>query len=1691
MLSSQGTVTPGADALRVRQIFRYLAEASESRVKPVRSLDQARQLLWLADLPYEAPELQCFLAAPLDGDEPRWLVVRRPGHRDLPEPGGLLRAWLEGVDLTGYTAATAPRLRDEIEVPEDVLAPDGSVEVTSRKLRREDVARPAKLEAEYVAWAAAWTAWAAWKRASVPVSRLYESLYRTHEDATTLGESFELVLCLGLLTWSAGDEPIRRHLLTARAVLELDPHTGVLTLRPDPDAPGFSLEESMLDAGQKSRSEAREHILRLLEDAGSGTEPGELEQLHQALDVWTISAHQAGRYLRQQAPHRSSPAADPRVSFAPAVLLRERSRRTNIEALHGIARAVEQGGAPTELLSFIAGDEAQAGWPPADGRDEPAGGRAAETYFALASNEEQRTIADRLRSSRLVVVQGPPGTGKTHTIANLVTDLLAHGQRVLITSHTARALKVLKDKLPASIRELCVSRTDDGLVAQQELRGSVQAILERQGSYDPDDYRRRIAGHEQKLHSARTAQAHALGELRAIREQETYRHPPGIGDYRGTLQEIARRLSAEQPALGWLGVVPAPAPGIAPDGPMALLDASRAFGREARVATDGIDALPEPGELLGPTAFEQAVAAVQNAENGLSVLRGNASADGLDESVSRLDPAAQETAAAALEAFVAARARAESRLPDWAGALLEEALTGQDWQLRGRHGMTTRAWEGAQECSRQLAGGRVDGLEAYDLATALARATALRDGLAAGDKLRGPLGMRTRLRKAVDDFPDRVRIDGAVPDTVAAATRVLLRVELERHLQDVEREWGAGAEPWQAPSRRLAGLEAQAMVLQLLAELADRRAELVAALAAVPVLTVKPWNRPETCDTAAALFRAHAALRTAEVPGARLAELEQTLVGWADRPATAAALLARLLGAVQARACAEYRAIVQELLELRAGLDLKAAFRAAYGPVAQVLPALARDLEERPEDPHWDTRLPDFERAWAWSVWTARMRELTDPAAEERQRALLAEADGDIRITLEKLAADRSWHGCLQRLTDAESVALTSYQQSLGRFGKGTGKYAHRYRMQARESLRECQGAVPAWIMPLYQVTATVPMEDAGRFDVVIIDEASQSGPEALLLAWLGKKIIVVGDDKQVSPANVGLDQDQLFQLQNRLLDALPAYRRNVFSPTASFFDIATALAGGWGKLMLQEHFRCMPEIIGFSNELSYNGRLQPLRQYGADRLPPIRTVHVPGAYIEGTGQRQRNRAEAERLVAEMVRCCADPAYQGRTMGVITLLGSGQRQEIEDLLTERLPVDERQRRKIRVGDAEDFQGDERDIVFISLVVSLAGEDGPRRPGPFASEAMQQRLNVAASRARDQVWLFHSVTSTELGPNDLRRRYLDYCTRPAEEQDGFGLDDVGPDVRHEAFDSLFEQRVFLALRGRRFRVRPQYPVGRYRIDLVVEGGTRRLAVECDGDAFHNEENADADAARQRELERVGWTFVRIRGSRFFLDPDRALEPLWAELAQLGIEPEGAGGGAVAAAPVPAPVPVPAQRPAPAVDGATPRPVDGGGSPQRAAGVPRQSFPVTAVSVNSYRRVQRELRFLEDRLGAPAEFGVAVDAAALTAQRAGQARARARDEARRDFLRDYLDVVMSDPRLPGGEVVVPGALVGVEHEDEPGAVRYSVSTMATTEAERISPRSALGQALLWCETGEHFSYRTESGGTARAVVRFVED
>ncbi|MFE5021987.1 AAA domain-containing protein [Streptomyces sp. NPDC056656] len=1730
------------DATRVRQIFRFLAEAEESKARPVRTLDGAAGTVWFEELP-DAPGVEVMLDGVLATDDPAWLTVSRPEREDAPHPKPLLAPWVDEARIRDFKQPRAPHLRRRIE-PE---FPDWSQGIPLEKAYHELDEHPKreKIEKLYAAWEQEWLAWAERRRAIDPIVKLYDRLHKMHEDAANLGEAYELVLGFGRLTWqTASGQRVERHLVTHRATIQLDPSTGTLTAAPDPTGVGLELEEGMLEGAQHVPGPVREEIVEVLEGASDVTDPEHLEALHTALRSWTNAAHSAGSYLPTVDRAKPRTLDVPQVGLTPALVLRERNRRSTMDALKAIARQIDGGTPPTELLGYIAGrdgaltaaDLAAA----EDGTEADADAGAGEMYFALPANEEQRTIAERLRANRLVVVQGPPGTGKTHTIANLVTDLLAQGKRVLITSHTPRALRVLRDKLPESIRDLCVSRTEDGAAAQRELEASVQKILSEYAGYDQKASQREIKKLQKRLAAARSAQQAMLRDLAVLREQETHRFEAEIGDYSGSLQEIAERLTAEAGRYGWLGQVPQERPSLSADEVLCLLHTTRAFTpHQQALAAD----VPGPAELPSPGDFEQAVSVVQSAEEAHAAVRQDPLSEKYDIAVRGLGEAEQQRISTALDAFSAARARAASLAAaagEWAVAMLKEVNTGQDWQARSRQAAVIDALTAVDVSLSTLGTAMVSGLEQYDPATALGQATTLHDGLAQGQKLRGPLGIRSKLAKAAGAFVENVKVDGRAPEDVESAAVVLARVELELRLAQVESEWGSPAGVWQGHGPRLARLRQEAEVLEALLAVVAARTDVLTAAATSPVLTVATWHDQSVENAVRALLRAATTLRAAEKSRRIIADTEELLRAWSDRPGVSPAVT-RALDTVRAQDPDGYREFSHEIAEVREAARLRAEQHAALTRVQEAFPSLAERITQAPEDGAWDTKLPLLAEAWAWSAWRARMERLTDPEAERALRKRLTEADDEARIMLARLAAARAWHRCLGLLTGDQSRALSAYQQAARRI---KGKYQHRYRRDAQAALRKAQAAVPAWIMPLHQVAETVPMDRPGMFDVVIVDEASQSGLEAMLLSWLADRMVVVGDSKQVSPSNVGLKQDEYFHLRDRLLTALEPDVRSLFGPESSFFDLTEALSAGRGTLMLKEHFRCMPEIISFSNELCYDGRLQPLRQYGADRLAPVRTVYVEEGEAFGSNTRLANTVEAEALVDTIVRCCADPAYDGKTMGIISLrAGKGHLSELENLLAERLDYEQREARRIRVGDAEDFQGDERHVMFISCVNSATTAAGTV-PGGFNGKTYEQRLNVAASRAQDQVWVFHSARTEQFHENDLRRQWLDHLTRPAEEDTVAVNGEVLPEVRHEAFDSLFQQKVYLELTARDYRVRPGYRVGRHAIDLVVEGGTRRLAVACDGDAFAEGEDASTAAARQRDLERVDWTFVRIRGSRFHLDREQALAPLWAELERLGIEPvkddpdervppaedadtqvssvahpvrdeaqrsenrgdETTGQGpevasqaaaALPSAPAPGHGSPLASGPAHTSASATRRP-----AAQPVTSTPRQlraqaplrpaqhSLPVQEIPAAAFQRLVREMQELQVAVDTPDVTPDGMDAANLVFLRKTQADQRDRRTKRLGFLRTFLDAVRVGQETSAPRVVIPGALLVLEFDGQlDDDTLYTVAELPTDEADIVSPSSPLGHALMWQLPGREISYDASQNKRHTVVVREI--
>ncbi|MEE8460314.1 MAG: AAA domain-containing protein, partial [Phycisphaerales bacterium] len=427
-------------------------------------------------------------------------------------------------------------------------------------------------------------------------------------------------------------------------------------------------------------------------------------------------------------------------------------------------------------------------------------------------------------------------------------------------------------------------------------------------------------------------------------------------------------------------------------------------------------------------------------------------------------------------------------------------------------------------------------------------------------------------------------------------------------------------------------------------------------------------------------------------------------------------------------------------------------------------------------------------------------------------------------------------------------------------------------REEARKTLAECRQAVPVWIMPMSRVIESFDLATT-RFDVVIVDEASQSDVLGLVVFGLAREIVVVGDHEQVSPYAVGYNTDTIQGLIDEMLEDIP--NKQLYDGRTSVYDLARQSFGGTIRLL--EHFRCVPDIIQFSNHLCYNGEIRALREASASRVEP----HLVAHHVKGGSKavNKVNKDEALEVAALICAICRLDEYEECTIGVISMVGTEQALYIDSILRRRLTVSEYQKRRLLCGNASQFQGDERDVMFLSMVDSPAKRALPRRQREDAVKV----FNVAVSRARDQLWVVHSLRpDRDLKHGDLRLKLISHATDPK----GLRKEVIEPTT---GFESEFEELMYNALVNANFRTVLRCQVGEYIIDLVVEGGGgKRVAIQCDGDRHQSTEELPEVMERQLTLERLGWKFIRVRASEFFRDPDAVTKKLLARLKTLGID-----------------------------------------------------------------------------------------------------------------------------------------------------------------------------------------------------------
>lgn len=1493
-----------------RQLLAFLKNFATLRRKRITVYGSGDRVLWLADLMDELPSKwkdafrSVFSADKPDEMPELWLEIRKKRRPEPPPVPEEIKCWLPEKFLDKpeeyvrrNTNDLLGLLREKITVltpkksPEPYAPPDRPLtapqDVQEERLLQD---HPEVEEAWLEYLVNRWESWAQEIHIWQDVQRVYEDVDFMRRRLEEAEERYELVLAIGLLQWrDPFDVTIKRHLLTAPAEISQDAARGVLTVTPAASFDGFRIELDMLE---------------LQHQPDLGPVKKELEDLLEELDIRVWDKAKVGKILHIIA-NRASPDAwvdeegwKPlervdktfRVVFAPALILRERRPTAYDELISRFLEASENEPhfSPTEPWEqFIAEGEASSGLDevvPAD--DTISGSGGDRLYFPLDTNEEQKKIAERLRIRPYVLVKGPPGTGKSHTIANLICHLLASGERVLVTAHAPKALAVLHELLPGDIPNLCVMAFGSTRDDQKLLEDSIRRILARKNEWNPQWAQQEIKRLDEELSRLEEERAIIDGQLRQCREAETHRHTL-FGGYQGTTAQIARQLERDQETYGWFPDV------VNPDSrcPLETSDLVFLAGVHGSLTEERLNELHlEVGDfpLPEPEAFRQTIEALSVAEQKSQALCKAVDVQELGR-LQYFPDATLENCKAFLNNLEDGIIRASRVLGKLSGEILKDLLSGQDvrW-LRLIQNLEALLAQIKAACEK-LGTARVELPKDVERSKLLGDARRRLEHFRKGGR-RGFSFFAPQIVRETRYVEESCWVNGDVPRDPGSLEILVTFLELEALIQQFSATCPELANLINQPDLRGAAQIAEELVNELACLLrlfADREQH---PLTIIPiherVLLVELGELQKWLALLAAEMARRAAERAKEAPETWLSNIRSLSDG------NLHPCMHELAGAIAERNAIKWKAAWKARERFKEEKECFNHYQELVNRLEQECPGLKSLLNSTCGNPEWRERILRLDQAWAWVATRAWLRQVINKDNYNVLTEQRKEIEKKIEATILRLVELRAWKAFFDRLDERTQQSLIAWQKAMARVGKGTGKYAFKHRRAARSYLRDCIQKIPAWIMPAHKLWDTVTAE-VGMFDTIIIDEASQAGIESLILLLLGKRIVVVGDEKQNSPEAVGVLEDDIARLAR---EHLRDFRfREEFRPDTSLYDHAERAFGN--VISLREHFRCVPEIIRFSNDLCYtDAPLIPLRQPPPGRLPPLQVTFVSGGFCEGEGSRLINRVEADQIVRTIQKCLEDEAYKGKTMGVIILQGNAQAELIERKLAEVLEPKEREERKLRCGVPATFQGDQRDVIFLSLVVAPNHSYRALTGLPD-----QRRFNVAMSRAKDQVWLFHSVRQDELSREDLRWRLLHFFYSPGQgaleelyeekerlEREGSQRPrQIG--TQPDPYESWFEVDVALELLRRGYRVRPQYEVSGYRIDLVIEGLEHRLAVECDGDAWHGPEQYEHDMARQRQLERAGWTFVRIRESEFYANRRDALQLIEEGCKQLKIHP----------------------------------------------------------------------------------------------------------------------------------------------------------------------------------------------------------
>lgn len=404
--------------------------------------------------------------------------------------------------------------------------------------------------------------------------------------------------------------------------------------------------------------------------------------------------------------------------------------------------------------------------------------------------------------------------------------------------------------------------------------------------------------------------------------------------------------------------------------------------------------------------------------------------------------------------------------------------------------------------------------------------------------------------------------------------------------------------------------------------------------------------------------------------------------------------------------------------------------------------------------------------------------------------------------------------------------------------------------------------AFPCWAVTTQTISESLPLEP-GLFDIAIIDESSQCDIASCFpILFRAKKAVIVGDDRQLPHLSfLEKAKEQSFLSKYNIPDRYQLmwkFRTNSMFDVANFYSTAT--------ILLDEHFRSYPEIINFSNKEFYGNRIKVMKS----RIPSEENENCLELHIVKNAKvdldSTRNMAEVEKIMEKVhdiiLKDRENNPKKPTSIGIVSPF-RGQVELIKKAVNQVLTGEIIRKHEIEVGTAHTFQGDERDVMLLSLTLA---ENSHFQSIIFAQKP--NLFNVAVTRARKKLICYISRPVESL-PSGLIRNYLEYIQ---------GLKNTKAQTTID-YDIPEKAEIAQLLEAEGLNVFPDFETAGFKVDFVISDGYRNLAIELNG--FNPEETVESfekSLEKQDILERCGWKVARLNSREWYYSKKACINKL---------------------------------------------------------------------------------------------------------------------------------------------------------------------------------------------------------------------